>query len=83
MFAICSCLAFAFPSTSLVLGWVLFGSIGTIAVGYAKMKEEWPPAVMGVALMVYPYFVPSGVFFWIIGIALSVLFFLPKRILGF
>lgn len=76
-------LAFVLPSASLVLGWFVFGAIGMIAVGYAKMKEEWPPAVIGVALMVYPYVFPSGVMFWLIGIVLSVLFFLPKKVLGF
>ena len=78
-------LAFAieFPAVSTVLGWVLFGCIGTIAVGYAKMKDEWPPAVLGVALMVYPYFFPRGVFFWSLGIGLTLLLLVPKRLLGF
>ena len=60
-------LAFEWPSTTLVMGWVVFGSIGMIAVGYAKMKEEWRPAALGVALMVYPYLFPSGIAFWCIG----------------
>lgn len=75
-------LAFTFPSASLVMGWFLFGCLGMIAVGYAKMKEEWPPAVLGVGLMVYPYFFPSGIAFWVVGIVLTVLLLLPKRILG-
>jgi len=75
-------LAFEWPSPALVLGWLLFGSIGMIALGYAKMKEEWPPAALGVGLMVYPYFFPSGVAFWGIGIVLLVVLFLPKRVLG-
>lgn len=76
-------LAFEFPAASTVIGWVLFGSIGTIALAYGKMKEAWPPAIMGVGLMVFPYFFPSGVAFWAIGILLTILFLLPKRILGF
>ena len=76
-------LAFVLPSTSLVMGWVVFGSIGTIAVAYGKMKEEWPPAGLGFGLMFYPYVFPSGLGFWAVGVILSILFFLPKRILGF
>lgn len=76
-------LAFTWPSTGLLLGWILFGSVGTIAVGYARLKEEWPPALLGVGLMIFPYFVPSGLFFWVIGIFLCVLLLLPKRVLGF
>lgn len=75
-------LAFTWPSTTLVLGWLLFGSVGMIAVGYARMKEEWPPAALGVGLMVYPYFFPSGFAFWAIGIVLTILLFTPKRVLG-
>ena len=75
-------LAFAFPAASTIVGWFLFGSIGTIAVGYGKLKEEWLPAILGVALMVYPYFFPSGLVFWAIGILLTVGLFVPKRFLG-
>ena len=75
-------LGFALQAVSTVLGWLLFGSVGTIAVGYAKMKEEWLPAVLGVALMVYPYFFPSGFVFWFLGIALTLLLFVPRRFLG-
>ena len=75
-------LAFEWPSPNLVLGWLLFGSLGMIAVGYAKMKEEWPPAALGVGLMIFPYFFPSGIWFWSIGIILTVLLLMPKRVLG-
>ena len=74
--------AFVFPATSTILGWFLFGSIGTVAVGYAKMKEEWIPGALGVALMVYPYFFPSGFLFWLFGIVLTALLFLPRRFWG-
>ena len=55
-----------------IMGWLLFGSIGMIAVGYAKLKEDWRPAVLGAALMGYPYLVSSGWLFWILGIGLSI-----------
>jgi|GEM_PF-2157596 len=83
MFTISPLLAFEFPAVSTIVGWLLFGAIGTIAVGYGKMKEEWPPALIGFALMLYPYFFSSGIAFWVIGVVLTILFLLPKRILGF
>ena len=75
-------MAFVFPATSTILGWFFFGSVGTIALGYGKMKEEWIPAALGVALMVYPYFFPCGFVFWSVGIFLTVALFVPKRFLG-
>lgn len=74
--------AFILPAASTILGWFLFGCIGTIAVGYAKLKEEWLPAVIGVALMIYPYFLSSGLFFWIIGVGLTITLFVPRRCFG-
>ena len=64
------------------MGWLIFGSIGTIAVGYAKMKEEWIPAILGFGLMLYPYFFPSGFSFWFFGVLLTMLLFVPRRFLG-
>lgn len=58
-----------------ILGWLIFGSIGMIAVGYAKMKESWPPGILGVALMAYPYLVSSGWLFWVLGIGLTISLF--------
>ena len=74
-------LAFALPSGSTVLGWVIFSCVSIIAIGYAKLKEEWYPAIIGVALGVYPYFSPSGPVFWALGTILTALLFLPRRFL--
>jgi hypothetical protein len=75
-------LAFVFPTTTTVVGWILFGSIGTVAVGYAKLKEEWLYAILGFALMVYPYFFPSGFGLWLMGAVLTVLLFMPRWFLN-
>ena len=53
--------------------------IGTVAVGYGKMKEMWQPAVLGIALMIFPYFVSGGVLLWVIGSALTVALFFTKE----
>ena len=73
-----STMDFEFPLTSTILGWLVFGGIGMIAVGYAKMKEMWQPFVLGVALMIFPYFIPSGAPLWLVGLALTVALFFTK-----
>jgi hypothetical protein len=45
------------------------------------MKQEWYPAVVGVAIGVYPYFVPSGPLFWVLGSFLTAAHFVPRRYL--
>lgn len=63
---------FSFTEADL-LGWVLFGGIGMIACAWGKMKGYWQPWVLGVVLMVFPYFVGHGLWLWIIGGVLTAL----------
>lgn len=62
-----------------LLGWVVFGGAGTLACAWGKMKELWQPWALGVALMAFPYFIPSGALMWTIGCGLSGLVFFAKR----
>lgn len=73
--------SFQLPSAAIIFGWILFGSISIISIGYGKMKQEWYPAVVGVAMGVYPYFVPNGPLFWVLGTALTAALFVPRRYL--
>lgn len=72
-------LALVFPAASTLVGWIVFGGISIIAIGYGKLKEEWFPAVIGVGIGIYPYFFPGGPMFWTLGIGLTVLLFVPRR----
>ncbi len=54
---------------------LLFGSVGLGAFVYGKKSARWQPMVIGVALMVYPYFIESAVLLYAIGIALCVSLF--------
>ncbi len=74
-------LALAMPATATVLGWIFFGGVSMIAIGYAKLKQEWFAAIVGVGIGIYPYFFPSGPLFWTLGIGLTVLLFVPRRFL--
>lgn len=50
---------------------VLFSAIGLGAFVYGKRNGAWKPGVLGVALMVYPYFVASTPALYAIGGALT------------
>lgn len=64
-----------------MMGWIFFGGVSIIAIGYAKLKQEWFAAVVGVAIGVYPYLFPNGWAFWTLGIVLTAALFIPRRFL--
>jgi hypothetical protein len=56
-------------------GWLfvslLIGAVGTGLFIYGKKQSRWPQLVCGVALCIYPYFVPNV---WLmLGIAVALL----------
>lgn len=48
-------------SVSEIVGEFLFGSIGFVAFIYGKRMNAWTPMFIGLALMIYPYFVPDPI----------------------
>ena len=50
---------------------LIFGAIGLIAFVYGKKQSSWVPMVIGIILMVYPYFVGGTFLLYGIGIALT------------
>ena len=64
-------------STANLIGGCVFGSIGFVAFIYGKRMNLWKPMLLGIALMVYPYFVSDDVAMIAIGaIGTAGLFFL-------
>ena len=59
-------------STQLLLG-VIFSSIGLGYFLYGKKQKMTVPFVVGLVLMVFPYFIESNVLLSGIGIVLSVI----------
>jgi hypothetical protein len=49
-----------FSAANLIGGFV-FGSIGFVAFIYGKRMNLWKPMFLGLALMVYPYFVSNDI----------------------
>jgi len=62
-----------------IFGGLLFGLVGIAAFGYGKKTAQYRPMALGVALMVYPYFVKNVFFLYAAGAVLTALLFYPRR----
>lgn len=58
-----------------LIGNLFFSSVGFVAFFYGKKQGLWKTAVIGIALMVYPFFVPNAWLMYGIGAALSAALF--------
>jgi hypothetical protein len=58
--------------TANLIGGFIFGSVGFVAFAYGKRMNLWGPIFVGLALMIYPYFVNNDVILWTAGIVGSV-----------
>ena len=65
-------LGFTWPSPAYIVGAILFGVLGMCAYYYGKRRGRRTTKWLGVALMLYPYVVPSTWALYAIGVALTV-----------
>ena len=64
-------------SAANLIGGLVFGSIGFVAFIYGKRLNLWKPMILGIALMVYPYFISDNAVMFVVGIfGSTALFFL-------
>jgi hypothetical protein len=64
-------------SAANLIGGLVFGSIGFVAFIYGKRMDLWKPMLLGLALMIYPYFISNDATMIAIGaIGTAGLFFL-------
>jgi len=54
-----------------IIGGIIFSIIGWYAFIHGKREKSWRPMVIGIILMVYPYFVPNALLAFAVGIALT------------
>lgn len=54
-----------------LIGGFIFGTFGFAAWRYGKGAQEWRPMVMGMALMIFPYFIDNVWLLYGIGIFLT------------
>jgi hypothetical protein len=64
------------PTPAELFGLILFGAIGLAAFLYGKKAALWKPTVIGLVLMVYPYFVAQTWLLYTLGGALCMALFL-------
>lgn len=53
-----------------IIGGVIFGIIGFVAFNYGRKMKSSKPLMVGIALMVFPYFVSNTLLLYIIGAGL-------------
>jgi hypothetical protein len=63
------------PSPANLFGALIFGVIGLAAFLYGKKQAKMGPLVIGLLLMIYPYFIEETWILWAIGAALTVAIF--------
>lgn len=56
-----------------ILAGLIFSTLGLGAFSYGKKLDLWQPRVIGLALLVYPYFTSNEWLLWGIGVGLLVL----------
>jgi hypothetical protein len=54
-------------SAANLIGGLVFGSIGFVAFMYGKRMNLWKAMFVGLALMVYPYFVSNDIAMIVVG----------------
>ena len=59
------------PEPSDLLAMLIFSIIGIITFRSAKREAQPVRLVISMVLMVYPYFISSGLWLWVAGIVLT------------
>ena len=54
-----------------IIASIIFSAIGFIAFMYGKKNSFFRPMVIGIALMVYSYFIPGMLMNYLVGVALT------------
>ena len=66
------------PTPAELFGSLLFGAIGLAAFLYGKKNAAPKPMVIGLVLMIFPYFVPQTWLLYGVGCALTALLFVLR-----
>ena len=58
-------------SEAILLGGVVFGSVGLAYFVYGKKQGRVVPLLCGIGLIAFPYFIANAVLLVVVGLALS------------
>lgn len=64
-------------TTSNIIGGIIFGGIGFAAFIYGKKTASARPMMIGLGLMVYPYFIANTLWMYAVGALLTAALFIP------
>jgi hypothetical protein len=59
-----------------LIGGIIFGAVGFIAFVYGKKMEAYRALGLGLALMIFPYFIANVIAMYVVGAALTAALFL-------
>lgn len=62
------------PAPAELFGLIVFGIVGSAALLYGKRTQQWKRMVVGLALVVFPYFTTTTWQLYAVGVALCVAF---------
>ncbi len=62
-------------SISYIIAGIFFGMIGLIIFKEGKKRSSTELFFLGVALMVYPYFITDDIWVWVVGVLLTAVSF--------
>jgi hypothetical protein len=66
-------------SAANLIGGTIFGAIGFVAFMYGKRMSLWKPMLIGIALMVYPYFINDDKIMIVLGLFGSTALFFVRE----
>lgn len=64
-------------TASNIIGGIIFGGIGLVAFIYGKKTSAFRPMMLGLTLMIYPYFITNTVWMYLAGALLTAALFIP------
>jgi hypothetical protein len=59
------------PAPDDLIAMLIFSIVGFLAFKHGRRELQLPKIVIGLVLMIYPYFIPSGLWLWVTGAALT------------
>ncbi|HEX5789925.1 MAG TPA: hypothetical protein VFY13_02180 [Luteolibacter sp.] len=61
------------------LAGIIFGTLGLGLWRYGSQMDCTYPRVLGILLMVYPYFISNAILLWVVGVVLLVLAWIKRH----
>ena len=67
------------PTPEELFAIIVFSLIGLGAFRFGKIHQRWQQMVIGITLMLFPYFIPAGFWLYAVGAALVAALFVFRE----